>query len=54
MSTNMFHMGWFIGRGYGLPTWNRTWTGNATAREWTRGDFFVEWAQALERARRSL
>lgn len=50
MSNNMFHMGWFIGRGYGLPTWNRTWTGNATAREWTRGDFFVEWAQALERA----
>ena len=50
MSGDMFHMGWFIGRGYGLPTWNRTWTGNATPREWVQGDYFVEWAQALERA----
>ena len=23
----MFHMGWFIGRGYSVHAWNRPWSG---------------------------
>lgn len=46
----MFHLGWFVGRGFGLPTWGRTWTGNVDVRDWLSGQYFVDWARSLERA----
>jgi len=49
VSSDMFHMGWFMANGYGAQSWNRTWDGTI-ARDWMKPDFFVEMARALERA----
>jgi FMN-dependent oxidoreductase (nitrilotriacetate monooxygenase family) len=49
MSASPFHMGWFVANGHGPQAWNRPWEGNA-ASEWTHPQYFVDMAQALERA----
>ena len=45
----MFHLGWFVGSGYGLNSWGLNWAGSY-ARDWTRLDFHIDLAGSLERA----
>ena len=45
----MFHLGWFVGYGYGVQSWNETWSGRG-GTEWVRPDLYVDTAKALERA----
>ena len=45
----MFHMGWFLKAGFGVQGWNAKWSG-AIAAEWMRPKFYIEMANALERA----
>ncbi|OLT11912.1 FMNH2-dependent monooxygenase [Pseudonocardia sp. CNS-139] len=45
----MFHMGWFLGKGFGVYGWNGQWSGNV-AKDVARPDLFVDMAKGLERA----
>ncbi|MFT4087696.1 MAG: NtaA/DmoA family FMN-dependent monooxygenase [Gordonia sp. (in: high G+C Gram-positive bacteria)] len=45
----MFHMGWFLGTGFGVYSWNTEWAGNVTS-DVGNPDLFVYMAQSLERA----
>jgi hypothetical protein len=45
-----FHLAWFLGNAYGVHAWKGPWTG-AGAREWSKPDFQIDMARALERAR---
>ncbi len=45
----MFHMGWFLGAGFGVQGWGNKWSG-AIATEWMKPNFYIEMARALERA----
>lgn len=46
--TAMFHLGWFTN--YMPPAWRGAWAGDA-GRRWINGDFYVEMAQILDRAK---
>jgi FMN-dependent oxidoreductase (nitrilotriacetate monooxygenase family) len=45
----MFHMGWFLGIGFGVYGWNGQWSGNVRA-DVGRPGLFVDMATSLERA----
>ena len=45
----MFHMGWFVGVGYGVHGWNQPWSGEI-ADTWTEPDLYVDLGRSLERA----
>ncbi len=45
----MFHLGWFIGKGYSVHGWNQPWTG-AAATNWMEPDLYIDMARAMERA----
>ncbi|MGF7238464.1 MAG: NtaA/DmoA family FMN-dependent monooxygenase, partial [Frankia sp.] len=45
----MFHMGWFLGLGFGVYGWNETWSGNVRA-DVAKPGLFVDMATSLERA----
>jgi len=49
----MFHLGWFLGNGYGIQPWNRTGrqgTWNSTnGRDWMKPDLYIDLAKSLER-----
>ncbi len=45
----MFHMGWFLGAGFGVQGWRNHFSG-AIATEWMKPTFYIEMARALERA----
>jgi FMN-dependent oxidoreductase (nitrilotriacetate monooxygenase family) len=45
----MFHMGWFMGKGFGVQAWGTPWAGEI-ATEWMKPDLYIEMAQSLERA----
>ena len=45
----MFHMGWFLGTGFGVYSWDTEWAGNVT-QDVGNPDLFVYMAQSLERA----
>ncbi|GAA1391316.1 NtaA/DmoA family FMN-dependent monooxygenase [Pseudonocardia kongjuensis] len=45
----MFHMGWFLGTGFGVYNWNGQWSGNAGS-DVGRPGLFVDMAVSLERA----
>ena len=45
----MFHMGWFMGSGFGVQAWGTQWAGDI-ADEWMKPDLYIEMAQSLERA----
>jgi hypothetical protein len=46
----MFHLGWFLGRGFSVQTWaGDPWAGT-TGWDWTKPDLFVDLAASLERA----
>lgn len=49
----MYHLGWFLGPGYGLQVWNPAMDGPWTGRNvetWMKPDFYVDLASSLERA----
>jgi len=45
----MFHLGWFIGKGYSPHNWNQPWSGNIGS-DWMEPDLYMDLARALERA----
>jgi FMN-dependent oxidoreductase (nitrilotriacetate monooxygenase family) len=45
----MFHMGWFVGVGYGVHGWNQPWSGEI-AENWTEPDLYIDLGRSLERA----
>src|SRR5882757_6991507 len=45
----MFHMGWFIGRGYSVHAWNQQWSGTI-ATDYMQPDLYIDLVQAMERA----
>ena len=44
-----FHLAWFLGNAYGVHAWKGPWAG-AGAREWSKPDFQLDLARALDRA----
>jgi FMN-dependent oxidoreductase (nitrilotriacetate monooxygenase family) len=45
----VFHMGWFLGMGFGVYGWNQQWSGNVAA-DIAQPGLFVDMATSLERA----
>jgi FMN-dependent oxidoreductase (nitrilotriacetate monooxygenase family) len=45
----MFHLGWFVGRGYSVHAWNQPWSGTIGA-DYMRPDLYIDLMRALERA----
>jgi FMN-dependent oxidoreductase (nitrilotriacetate monooxygenase family) len=45
----MFHMGWFMGTGFGVYNWNQRWSGNVS-QDVGNPQLFVDMATSLERA----
>lgn len=45
----MFHLGWFIGRGYSVQAWNAPWSGTI-GTDYMQPDIYVDLVRALERA----
>ncbi len=45
----MFHMGWFIGRGYSVHAWNQPWSGTI-GTDYMRPDIYIDLVRAMERA----
>lgn len=45
----MFHMGWFIGRGYSVHAWNRPWSGTI-GTSYMQPDLYIDLVRAMERA----
>jgi long-chain alkane monooxygenase len=50
----MFHLGWFLGNGFGIQAWSPTngdgpWTGT-NVTDWMKPDIYIDLAQSLERA----
>ncbi|GAA1954249.1 NtaA/DmoA family FMN-dependent monooxygenase [Microbacterium aquimaris] len=45
----MFHLGWFVGSGYGIQSWKGTWSG-VGEKEWMKPDLYIDMAKSLERA----
>lgn len=41
----MFHLGWFVGSGFGPQAWNDMWSGTLTT-EWTGGGFYTDLARS--------
>lgn len=49
MSAKPFHLAWFGAGGFGVKSWNKTWSGTG-GKDWATGRLWVDVAQALERA----
>ena len=45
----MFHLGWFLGNGFGIQPWHGSWSGQS-ARDWMKPGIYVDLTTALERA----
>jgi FMN-dependent oxidoreductase (nitrilotriacetate monooxygenase family) len=45
----MFHLGWFVGKGYSVHGWNQPWSGSV-GTDWMEPDLYIDLARALERA----
>ncbi|GAA4680462.1 NtaA/DmoA family FMN-dependent monooxygenase [Frondihabitans cladoniiphilus] len=45
----MFHLGWFVGYGYGVQTWRGQWSGTG-ATDWMKPDTYVDLVRSMERA----
>jgi FMN-dependent oxidoreductase (nitrilotriacetate monooxygenase family) len=44
----MFHLGWFLGNGFGIQPWNGNWSGNG-GYEWMKPGLYRDLATSLER-----
>lgn len=49
MAASPFHLGWFLGNGFGVHGWNQPWGGTG-GRDWAKPDLHLDLARALERA----
>lgn len=49
MTTDPFHLGWFLGNSFGVHGWNQQW-GGAGGEDWTQPDLHIDLARAAERA----
>ncbi|PRY11193.1 NtaA/DmoA family FMN-dependent monooxygenase [Kineococcus rhizosphaerae] len=49
MTSPKFHLGWFLGAGFGVQSWNQPWSGTG-AQDWMLPDQYVDLAHSLERA----
>lgn len=47
--TNKFHLGWFLGAGFGVQSWSQPWSGTGPT-DWMMPDQYVDLAHSLERA----
>lgn len=45
----MFHLGWFLGTGFGIQPWHETFSGT-NATDWMKPDQYVDLTSSLERA----
>ena len=45
----MFHLGWFIGKGYSPHNWAQAWSGTI-GKDWMKPDLYMDLARGLERA----
>jgi FMN-dependent oxidoreductase (nitrilotriacetate monooxygenase family) len=45
----MFHLGWFVGKGYSVHAWNQPYSGTI-GTDWMQPDLYIDLARALERA----
>jgi FMN-dependent oxidoreductase (nitrilotriacetate monooxygenase family) len=45
----MFHLGWFLGNGFGIQPWHGPWAGSS-ATDWMKPGIYVDLTTALERA----
>jgi alkanesulfonate monooxygenase SsuD/methylene tetrahydromethanopterin reductase-like flavin-dependent oxidoreductase (luciferase family) len=45
----LFHLGWFIGRGYSPHQWNQPWSGSIGS-DWMAPDLYLDLARAMDRA----
>jgi FMN-dependent oxidoreductase (nitrilotriacetate monooxygenase family) len=45
----MFHLGWFVGKGYSVHAWNQPWSGTI-GTDWAEPDLYLDLARGLERA----
>lgn len=45
----MFHLGWFVGKGYSVHAWNQPYSGTI-GNDWIQPDLYIDLARALERA----
>lgn len=45
----MFHLGWFVGKGYSVHAWNQPYSGTI-GTDWIQPDLYIDLAKALERA----
>jgi FMN-dependent oxidoreductase (nitrilotriacetate monooxygenase family) len=45
----MFHLGWFVGKGYSVHAWNQPYSGTIGS-DWMQPDLYIDLARALERA----
>jgi FMN-dependent oxidoreductase (nitrilotriacetate monooxygenase family) len=49
VTTDPFHLGWFLGNSFGVHGWNQQW-GGAGGEDWTQPDLHIDLARAAERA----
>ncbi len=49
MAARMFHLAWFLSRGYSPKAWRLDWAGD-TAETWMMPDLFADLARGMERA----
>lgn len=49
MAASPFHLGWFVDN-FRTPSWNTVWSGSGET-DWMNGDFYVDVARSLERAK---
>jgi FMN-dependent oxidoreductase (nitrilotriacetate monooxygenase family) len=45
----MFHLGWFVGKGYSVHGWNQPYSGTI-GTDWIKPDLYIDLAKALDRA----
>ena len=45
----MFHLGWFLGNGFGIQPWREPFAGTS-GRDWMKPGIYVDLTTALERA----
>jgi FMN-dependent oxidoreductase (nitrilotriacetate monooxygenase family) len=49
MTAEPFHLGWFLGNGFGVYAWDDPW-GGTQGRDYAKPEFYVDLARQLERA----
>jgi FMN-dependent oxidoreductase (nitrilotriacetate monooxygenase family) len=49
MAARPFHLGWFLGGGFGVHGWMNQWAGNV-AQDWMKPGLILDLARAMERA----